>query len=144
MRTEHGRRKYPHRTQNRRKENILEGQLCCGDSWWWNWLRTLCKGKLDDTTYPGPTSIFYFGDRHYKEPSVTSGTGATIWSKANSEPTFHHHPRSSPLPRICTVPSASAIFKCILEVVFSDMKSGKQRKLRWVGDDSHVVFVRNS
>jgi hypothetical protein len=82
-----------------------------------------------------------------------------------SEPTGHHHPRSSPLPRVCTVPRASAIFlKCILEVVISKgvqhrmsicldrlicvkivafqfyLQSGKQRKVGRVGDDSHVVF----
>jgi hypothetical protein len=34
----------------------------------------------------------------YKEPSIISGTGATIWSKTNSGPTSHHHPRSSPFP----------------------------------------------
>jgi hypothetical protein len=32
--------------------------------------------------------------------------------------TCHHHPWRSPLPCLCTVLSAPAIFKCILKVVF--------------------------
>jgi hypothetical protein len=87
-----------------------------------------------------------------------------MWSKTNFEPTDHHHPRSSTLPRICTVPSASAIFKCILKAVFCKgiehrlrfcldhlscikmaafqfyLQSGKQRKVGWLGVDSYVVF----
>jgi hypothetical protein len=43
----------------------------------------------------------------YKELSTISGTGAAIWSETNFGPTTHHHLRSSPLPRICAVPSAS-------------------------------------
>jgi hypothetical protein len=64
--------------------------------------------------------------RHYKKfifynslvplKSIISGTGAAIYSNNDFGPTGHHHPRSSPLPRVCTVLSASAIFKCILEV----------------------------
>jgi hypothetical protein len=64
-------------------------------------------------------------------------------------------------------PSASAIFKCILEVMFCEgvrhllrffldhlscvnmaafqfyLQSGRQRKAEWVEDDSHVVFGKN-
>jgi hypothetical protein len=84
--------------------------------------------------------------------------------KTNFGPTDHRHPRSSPLPRVCSFRSASAIFKCILEVMFCKvvwrrllfclqhlrcvkmatsqfyLQSGKQRKLGWVGDVSHVSF----
>jgi hypothetical protein len=38
------------------------------------------------------------------------GPGAAIWSETNFGHTSHHHPRSSPLPHICTIPRASAIF----------------------------------
>jgi hypothetical protein len=51
-----------------------------------------------------------------REGIIISGTGAAIWSKTNFGPIGHHHPRSSPLPRLCTVPSASGI----LEVVFCE------------------------
>jgi hypothetical protein len=54
----------------------------------------------------------------YKETSIISSTGAAIWSKINFGPAGYHHPGSSSLPRVCTIPSASAIFKCILEFVF--------------------------
>jgi hypothetical protein len=51
---------------------------------------------------------------HIQELSIlsihNSETGAVIWSKTIFGPTGHHHPRSSPLPLICTVPSASANF----------------------------------
>jgi hypothetical protein len=53
----------------------------------------------------------------YEVVSIISGAGAAIWSKINFGPTGHHHPRGSRLLRICTVPSVSATFKCILEVV---------------------------
>jgi hypothetical protein len=43
----------------------------------------------------------------YKEQSIISGTGAVICSKINFRPTGHHHPWSSLLLRVCTVPSAS-------------------------------------
>jgi hypothetical protein len=49
---------------------------------------------------------------------IISGTGVAICSKTNFEPTNHHHPRSSPLPCMCIIPSVSAIFKYVLEVVF--------------------------
>jgi hypothetical protein len=52
--------------------------------------------------------------------SIISGTGAPIWSKTNFGPTGHHHLRSSPILRSCVVPGASAILKCILEVVFCE------------------------
>jgi hypothetical protein len=44
----------------------------------------------------------------YKEPSIISGTGAAIWSKTSFRSTGHHHLRSSPLPCVCTLPSASS------------------------------------
>jgi hypothetical protein len=59
-----------------------------------------------------------------------SGTGADIWSKSNFGPTGHHHPRSSPLPHVCTVLRASAIFKCILEVFCE----GVQHRMRFCLD----------
>jgi hypothetical protein len=43
--------------------------------------------------------------------SVSSGAGDAIWSKSNFWPTCHRHFRSSPLPHVCTVPRASAIFE---------------------------------
>jgi hypothetical protein len=52
-----------------------------------------------------------------KKPSISFGTGSAIRSKANFGPSGHCHPRSSPLPRVFTVHSASTIFKCILEYV---------------------------
>jgi hypothetical protein len=42
--------------------------------------------------------------------SIISGTAAVILSKINFGPIGHHHPQSSPLLRVCTVPNASAIF----------------------------------
>jgi hypothetical protein len=44
-----------------------------------------------------------------KEPLIISRTGPAIWPKTNFGPTGHHHPRSSPLPHVCTVPGASGI-----------------------------------
>jgi hypothetical protein len=46
----------------------------------------------------------------YKESSILSGTCAAIWLKTNFGSSGHHHPRKSPLPHVCTVPSASAFF----------------------------------
>jgi hypothetical protein len=48
-------------------------------------------------------------DERYKEPSIISDTGAAMCSNANFGPAGHYHPPSSPLPLVCTVPSASAI-----------------------------------
>jgi hypothetical protein len=98
----------------------------------------------------------------YKEPSIISGTGAAIWSKPNFGLTGHRHPRSIPLPSVCTVPSTSAILKCILEIVFCEdiqhrlrfcldyivskwrpfsfIFNQGNRKVGWLGNDSHVVF----
>jgi hypothetical protein len=72
----------------------------------------------------------------YKETPIISGTGAVIWPKTNLEPTDHHHPRSS-LPCVCIVPSVSAIFKCIQEVMFCE---GVQRHLRFCLD--HLSGVK--
>jgi hypothetical protein len=38
-----------------------------------------------------------------------------IWSETNFGPTSHHHPQSSPLLRVYTIPSMLAISKCILK-----------------------------
>jgi hypothetical protein len=73
----------------------------------------------------------------YKEPSIISRTGTAIWSKTNFGPTGHHHPQGSPIPHVCTVPSASATFKCILNVVFCE---GGQHRLRFCLD--HLGCVK--
>jgi hypothetical protein len=52
---------------------------------------------------------YFISEEAYMEPSIISGTGADIWSKTNFGPTGHHHLRSSPLPRVFTVPRASAM-----------------------------------
>jgi hypothetical protein len=44
-----------------------------------------------------------------KEPSIISRTCVAIWSKTNFGPTDHHCPQSSPLPRVCTVPSGPSV-----------------------------------
>jgi hypothetical protein len=51
-------------------------------------------------------------------PTTSSILGPYILNTCSQIPLVHVQPRSSPLPRVCTVPCASAIFKCILEVVF--------------------------
>jgi hypothetical protein len=108
--------------------------------------------------------IMHFVNYNYKERSIISETSIEIWSKTNFGHTGHHHPQSSSLPCVSTFPSASAIFKCLLEVLFcegvqhrlpfylnnlscaemaafhSHLQSGKQRKVGSVGDDSHVKF----
>jgi hypothetical protein len=96
--------------------------------------------------------------------SIISGTGAAPWSKTNFWPTGHHHSRSSPLPCICTIPSTSAIFlnaslkscrvrvwdclDCLICVKMAAFQlycqPGKQRKVGWAGDDSHVVFSKKN
>jgi hypothetical protein len=73
----------------------------------------------------------------FQEPSIVSGTAADIRSKINIEPTEHHHPQSSPVPRVITVPSASVIFKWILEVVFCE---GVQQRLRFCLH--HLICVK--
>jgi hypothetical protein len=88
--------------------------------------------------------------------------------KSGFGPTGHHHPRSSYLLRVCTVPSTSAVFKSMLGVVFCEgvqhrlrfcldhlncvkmaffqfyFQSGKQRKVWLVGDGSHAVSSQKS
>jgi hypothetical protein len=64
--------------------------------------------------------------------------GAAIWSRTNSGPTGHLHPRSSPLPRVSAIQSASAIFKCILEVVSCE---GVQHRLRYWLDHLSCVKI---
>jgi hypothetical protein len=46
----------------------------------------------------------------HKESSAISGTSAAIWTKTKFGPTGHHHLRRSPLLRVCTSPSAFALF----------------------------------
>jgi hypothetical protein len=95
----------------------------------------------------------------HTQPTIISRTGAAISSETNFGSTGHNHPRSNPLPRVCTVTSASAILKCIMEVVFCKgvqhrlrfcldhcvkmaafyLQLGKQRKEGWVWDESHIV-----
>jgi hypothetical protein len=107
----------------------------------------------------------YFHIHIYKKPSIIPGTGAAIWPRTNLGSSGHHLPRSSPLLHVSTPFSALLpFFKCILEVVFCEgvqhhlrfyldhlscvkmaafqfyHQSGKQRKVRWVGGDSCVVF----
>jgi hypothetical protein len=67
---------------------------------------------------------------------IISGTGTVFWSKANFGPTGHQHSRSSPLPSVSTIPSAYAIFKCVLEVVFCE---GVQLRLRLSFDHLNCV-----
>jgi hypothetical protein len=57
----------------------------------------------------------YMFTDHYIEPSIISGTGSALWTGTNFGPTGHLHP-----PCVCTVPSASAIFNCILEAEFCE------------------------
>jgi hypothetical protein len=70
--------------------------------------------------------------------SIIPGTGAAIWSKTNFPSTGHHHPRSHALPHVCTVPSASASFKCILEVVSCE---GAQHRLRFCLDPATIISI---
>jgi hypothetical protein len=74
---------------------------------------------LPNSFFPSdcPPKMMLQGPIH-KEPSMIFGSGAAIWSNINFGPTGRHHPLSSHLSRAYTVPSAFAIFKCILEVVF--------------------------
>jgi hypothetical protein len=65
-------------------------------------------------------SMFEEVKENYKIPSIISGTSAAIWSRTNFGPTGRHHPVSSLLLHVFTVSSTSAIFKCILEVVFCE------------------------
>jgi hypothetical protein len=78
---------------------------------------------------------------------------------------------SSPLPRVCSVPSAPAILKCILEVAFCEgvqhhmrfclspqlcqhgdifsqgnreVTGGQVFRVGWVEDDSHAPFDKRS
>jgi hypothetical protein len=57
-------------------------------------------------------------------------------------PTGHRHPRSSPLPRICTVPSAilpQSSQLCQVAFRFC-LQSRKQKQIIWVLEDRHIVF----
>jgi hypothetical protein len=65
--------------------------------------------------------------------TIISGTGAAFWSETNLGPTGHHHPRSSPLFRICTIPSTYVIFTFILEVMVCE---AVQHRLR-LRPDNH-------
>jgi hypothetical protein len=81
-----------------------------------------------------------------------------MWSKLSSDLLATIALDSAPIPNVRTVPSASANFlKCVLEVVFCDsasitsfaskwrpfqfhLRSGKHRKVGWMGDESHVIL----
>jgi hypothetical protein len=95
-------------------------------------------------------------------PFIISWTGAPIWSKTNFGPTGHHCTRSSLLPRVCTVPSASAIgSQCFVRVFstacdsasisslvskwrpFSFVSSQGNRKVGWMGTTVMLFLVRN-
>jgi hypothetical protein len=65
--------------------------------------------------------------------------GAAIWSKTNFGPTGHHHPRSSPLPHVCTVPSTCTIFLMHSGSLFCD---GVQHHLRFCLD--HISCVNTA
>jgi hypothetical protein len=91
---------------------------------------------------------------------IISGTGAAIWSKTNFGLIGHHHHPNTPLPRVCTVPRASAIFlnaswksssvrviSTACEASFTSVMSNRRpifywgnRKFEWDRDDSHIVF----
>jgi hypothetical protein len=85
---------------------------------------------------------------YLQEVQFIFGTGAAIWSKTNFGPNGHHHPQSSLLLRICTVPSTSAIFFNTSWKLFSVRVSAillpsphcGNRKAGWVRDYSHVVL----
>jgi hypothetical protein len=96
----------------------------------------------------------------YKEPSIISGTGAANWSKTNFGhtgfeivssclyapfpallPLFKMHPESCVLCvqhrlRFC-LDNLSCIKMAALQFY---LKSGKQRRVGWVGEDSLVIF----
>jgi hypothetical protein len=80
------------------------------------------------------------GDEWCKEPSIISGTNAAIWSKTNFWPTGHHQPQSNPHPPVCTIPSASGIFNCFLEVVFCE---GVQYRMRFCLNHLTCVKMAN-
>jgi hypothetical protein len=68
-----------------------------------------------------------------KESSIISMTGASVWSKTNFKSNGYHNPRSRLLRCVCTVPSASAIFKCIL-------KSRSVRVLSTACDSASITY----
>jgi hypothetical protein len=72
----------------------------------------------------------------YEVMSIISWTNAAVCSKINFGPTGYHRPRSSPFTCVYTVPSASVIFKCILEVVFCE---GVHHRLRFFLDYLNYV-----
>jgi hypothetical protein len=98
----------------------------------------------------------------YKEPSIIPGIDAAIWSKTNFVPTCHNHPEAVPFCAHASFQVLLPFFKCILEVFLCEgvqhcllffldhlscvkmapfnsyLQLEKERKLRWVGDDSHV------
>jgi hypothetical protein len=112
-------------------------------------------GSTDFMFCPG---LPHCGDRIIPQLSIIFGIGANLWSKQSSN-------SNSPLMHVCTGHSASAIVKCILEVIFFEgvphrlcfcrdhficikmVSSVRETKLLgdqvrhvgWVGCDSHVV-----
>jgi hypothetical protein len=83
-------------------------------------------------------------DQQYEWLSIISGTGPTLLSKTNFGHTGHHHPRSSSLQRVCTVPSVSAVFNRILEVVFCEGVQHRLKNLRGPSQASRVGGERQS
>jgi hypothetical protein len=82
--------------------------------------------------------------RTYKEPSIIAWTGTAICSKTNFRPTGHHRPRSSPLPRVFTVPSFSALFFVSKWLPFSFIFNRGNRKVGWVGETVMLFLVKDS
>jgi hypothetical protein len=97
----------------------------------------------------------------YKEPSISSGTGAAIWSKTNFGPTGHHYPQSSPLLCICEIlkfflihPGSHILWGCSEPPVIMSRSPqlcqngglsvlasiGGNRKVGWLGENSHVFW----
>jgi hypothetical protein len=74
-------------------------------------VNTVCHIFCDVIGLCVQEAISYFGFTLCKEACIISGTVAPIWSKVNFGSSGHHHPRNSSIPCICTIPSASAIFK---------------------------------
>jgi hypothetical protein len=99
----------------------------------------------------------------YREQSIMSGTPAALRPKTNCGSPGHYQPGISPVPRKCTVSSAPAILNaswksCSVRVfstasvsasitsvvskwwLFSFILNRGNRKVEWVGNDSHVSY----
>jgi hypothetical protein len=101
----------------------------------------------------------------YDKISTVYGTGASIWSETNFGPIAPPITlKVAPFRAYAPFPALLLFLKCILEVVFCEgvqhrprfcldhhicvkmaafqfyLQLGKQRKVGWVGDESHIVF----